>query len=163
MFEVNYADLTQGRMVLPGGVIGQVECGALQYSAEARGLTQSLQQSVGRVYAAACDANLGDSRCTVDLAPLTVTGTVTSASGRRAFADTGRTEADDWFGSGVVTWLTGGNAGLSMEVAQFTHTGGAFTLHLPMSFDIAVGDTYSASPAAASGAPRTAAPSSTTS
>jgi uncharacterized phage protein (TIGR02218 family) len=146
IFEVNYADLTQGSMTLRAGVIGQVNAGALQFTAETRGLAQALQQPIGRVYAAACGANLGDARCTVDLGPFTVTGAVTSTTSRRNFADSSRTEADDWFGTGVVTWTSGANAGVSMEVGAFAASGGVFTLWLPMVADIAVGDTYSAVP-----------------
>jgi uncharacterized phage protein (TIGR02218 family) len=145
IFEVNYADLTQGSMLLHVGMLGQVVVGASSFRAELRGLAQRLQQSVGRVFAAACDANLGDARCKVDLAPLTVTGTVDLLNSRRIFGDTGRSEVEDWFGAGVVTWLTGANADLSMEIAQF-HVGGGFVLQLPMPNDIAIGDTYSMVP-----------------
>lgn len=145
IFEVNYADLTQGRMVLRTGVLGQVSAGASNFRAEVRGLAQKLQQSVGEVYAAACSANLGDARCNLDLGPFTVTGTVDLLNSRRIFGDSGRGEPDDWFGGGVVTWTSGANAGLSMEVADF-NLGGGFVLHLPMPYDIAEGDTYSAVP-----------------
>jgi uncharacterized phage protein (TIGR02218 family) len=145
IFEVNYADLTQGTMLLRKGVLGKISAGSTGFNAEGRGLAQAVQQSVGRVYAAACDANLGDARCTLDLAPFTVTGTVNLLSDRRIFGDTSRGEAADWFGGGVITWLTGANATLKMEVAQF-NAGGGFVLHLPMPYDIAAGDTYSLVP-----------------
>lgn len=145
IFEVNYADLTQGIMVLRAGALGQVEAGSLSYRAEGRGIAQALQQSIGRVYAPSCDATLGDTRCGVDLAPITVTGTVDLLNSRRIFGDTSRSEADGWFTGGVVTWTAGANDGLSMEVADF-NTGGGFVLALPMPYDIAEGDTYSAVP-----------------
>jgi uncharacterized phage protein (TIGR02218 family) len=144
IFEVNYADLTQESMTLRVGTLGEVSAGENSFKAEVRGLAQLLQQSVGEVYAAACSATLGDSRCQVDLAPLTVTGTVTDVTDRRIFSDSSRSEAADWFGGGVVTWTSGANAGLRMEVAQFIGSG--FLLHLPMPSEIAAGDTYSAIP-----------------
>ena len=76
--------------------------------------------------------------------PLTETGAVTTATSRRAFTDSSRAEAADYWGAGVVEWLTGANAGLRMEVASFTV--GAFELHLAMPYTIAVGDTYSVVP-----------------
>jgi uncharacterized phage protein (TIGR02218 family) len=145
IFEVNYADLSQGITVLRTGTIGEVTAGATTFRAEQRGLAQLLQQSIGRVFAAACDANLGDARCKLDLAPLTVTGTIDLLNSRRIFGDSGRSEVEDRFGAGVITWLTGANAGLSMEIAQF-HVGGGIVLHLPMPYDIAIGDTYSMVP-----------------
>jgi uncharacterized phage protein (TIGR02218 family) len=144
IFQVNYADLTQGKMDLRVGTIGNVSSGSTGFRAEGRGLAQALQQPVGEVYAPACSANLGDARCQVDLGPLTETGAVTTATSRRAFSDSSRAEAADYWGAGVVEWLTGANAGLRMEVASFT--GGAFELHLAMPYTIAVGDTYSVVP-----------------
>ncbi len=144
IFQVNYEDLSQGSMLLRKGRIGNVSAGSIAFNAEARGLAQALQQPVGEVYAAACAANLGDARCGVDLYPLTVTGTVTATSSASVFTDSSRAEASDYWGAGVVEWLTGANAGLRMEVASFA--AGVFTLHLRMPADIAVGDTYSAVP-----------------
>ena len=144
IFQVNFADLSQGAMTLQVGTIGQITSGTTAFRAEGRGLVQALQQPVGEVYSAACSANLGDSRCGVNLAPLTVTGTVTAVTSARAFTDSGRAEAADYFGAGVLEWLTGANAGQRIEVATFS--GGAFTLHLAMPSAIAVGDTYSVYP-----------------
>lgn len=142
IFEVNYKDLTMGRMVLTTGTVGNVSAGLEAFTCELRDLAQALQQSIGEVYAAACPATLGDARCTKDLTTFTVTGAVTAVNGRRIFTDSARAEADDYFGAGLVTWLTGANAGASMEVAIFA--AGLFTLCLPMAADIAVGDTYRA-------------------
>lgn len=145
IFEVNHADLTQGAMTLRVGTTGEVSAGANSFKAEVRGLAQLLQQSIGEVYAAACPANLGDARCQVDLGPLTETGAVTDVTDRRIFTDSSRTETADWFGGGVLTWTSGNNSGLSMEVAQYNGAGGIL-LHLPMPRDLQVGDTYSIVP-----------------
>lgn len=145
IFEVNYADLAQGRMLLRTGTIGDVTAGRNAFTAELRSLTQSLQQPVGRVYAAACDARLGDARCGIDLPAITVTGTVTSVTSARQFTDAARAEPADWFGAGLVTFTSGANEGLSMEVRDFS-SGGIFVLHLPMPYGIAAGDEYSAAP-----------------
>jgi uncharacterized phage protein (TIGR02218 family) len=138
IFQVNYNDLSMGAVILAAGKSGNVSSGTVGFKAEGRGLAQMYQQPVGEVYSAACPANLGDARCGVDLGPLTETGTVESVEGLSAFTDTGLgTDDDHW---GLVTWLTGDNAGLSMEVANSQD--GAITLHLPMWKPIVVGDTF---------------------
>lgn len=71
-------------------------------------------------------------------------GTVTAVTSRQQFTDSARTEADDLFTYGKVTWLTGANAGLTMHVKQSQSTG-AVTLLFPMPFDITAGDTYAIS------------------
>lgn len=143
IFQVNWADVSMGRMMLGAGTLGNVTTGATGFRAELRGLAQQLQQPVGRVYAPSCDATLGDSRCGVDLGPLTETGTVT-AGGTRSFTDSGRAEAADYWGGGVLEWLTGANASRRIEVQDFS--AGVFTLHLGMPYPIVVGDTYSVTP-----------------
>ncbi|MDZ4255239.1 MAG: phage BR0599 family protein, partial [Sulfuritalea sp.] len=143
---VNWADVSMGTLALTKGKLGRIQDGRASFVAELRGLSQHLQQPIGRLYMPACDADLGDSRCGVDLngSPgLTVTGTITSVASKRSFADTGRGEADGYFDGGKITWLTGNNADLAMEVKTFLNSGGAFTLQLPMPFTVQVGDTYS--------------------
>lgn len=146
VFEVNYTDLTQGTMNLRTGTIGTVSAGRSSFTAELRGLAQQLQQPVGELFSPACAATLGDSRCKVALGPLTVTGSVTTATSARAFADSTRTEGDDYFGAGLLTWTSGFNVDLPMEVRDHVQSGGAFVLALPMPFEIRVGDTYSLVP-----------------
>lgn len=142
VFEVNHQDLTMGRMVLATGTLGNISVGRSSFKAEQRGLAQSLQQQIGNVFTPNCTANLGDARCKVNLAPFTVTGTLTSATDRRTVTDAGRTEAADWFGNGNITFNTGANAGISQEVLTFF--GGQFKFALPLPFNPAVGDTYTA-------------------
>jgi len=143
IFEVNYADLSQGAMALASGTIGNVTAGRVAFQAELRGLMQALQQPIGRVFSAACAANLGDTECKVVLAGYTVAGTVTAVASARAFTASALGQAADYFGAGLVNWVTGANAGRSMEVRDFA-SGGIFTLVLPMPIDIQVGDTFEA-------------------
>lgn len=142
VFELNHTDLTMGRMILATGTLGNISVGRSSFKAEQRGLTQSLQQQIGNTYTPNCTANLGDSHCKVNLAPFTYTGTLTGITDRRTVTDTGRTEAADWFGNGILTINTGANAGISMEVLTFA--GGQFKLALPLPYNPAVGDTYTA-------------------
>lgn len=141
VFEVNYRDLTMGILTLQTGAIGNVTAGRSAFKADIRGVSQSLQNTVGRYYTQTCSAVLGDVRCKVSLTGFTVTGALTSVAALNQFADTSRLEAVDWFKYGKITWTSGVNVGLSMEVAAFS--GGAMTLALPMPYTVAVGDAYS--------------------
>ena len=76
---------------------------------------------------------------------LTVTGAVTGVTDRRRFADTSLVEADGFWDFGVLTWSSGANAGLVMEVETYLQAGGAATLKLAMPFDIEPGDGYTLS------------------
>lgn len=141
VFEVNYRDLTMGILTLQTGAIGNVSAGRSAFKADIRGVTQSLQNTVGKLYAKGCSATLGDAFCKVNLASYTVTGTLTAVAALNQFTDTARLEAVDWFKYGVITWTSGLNVGLSMEVAAFSN--GVVTLALPMPYQVSAGDAYS--------------------
>ncbi|MDX9689779.1 MAG: DUF2163 domain-containing protein [Alphaproteobacteria bacterium] len=144
IFLVNWAALSQGKIVLKRGTIGQVEMKDTFFKAELRGLTQALSQQIGELYTPNCRADLGDARCKVDLAALTVASAVTTATDRYGFTDTARTEADDYWIGGLITWTSGANVGRKMEIRSFA--AGVFELFLPMPSEIAVGDGYTVQP-----------------
>ena len=142
VFMVNYLDPDAGSLLLKTGWLGEVTLRGGQFVAEMRGLTSRLQQMIGAVYTPTCRAQLGDARCGVDLSAYTVTGTVTSLEGSYAFTDSARTELGDYFANGLVTFTSGNNNGLSMEVRDYG--AGRFGLFLPLPYAIAEGDTYTA-------------------
>lgn len=67
--------------------------------------------------------------------------------GRDSRVDTGvnpsvTASPNTWFVDGILTWETGLNAGLSIEVQRYDAGSDGFTLHLPMGFPISVGDKF---------------------
>lgn len=142
IFALNWANPADGVDTLMTGTLGEVKPARGMYTVELRSLTQALQQPVGFVTQKTCRARLGDSRCTLNLAPFTVTGTLTGVTSNQVFTDTARTEADGWFAEGELTWLTGANAGYRHKVKAYAAD--VFTLSLPAPFTVAIGDTYSA-------------------
>jgi uncharacterized phage protein (TIGR02218 family) len=144
IYLVNWADLTQAPLLISSGYFGQVSVSDSNATLEFRSYSQKLQSTIGRVVSAGCDAELGDARCTVDLTPYTVTGTVTSVSTSVSFTDSSRSEATSYFNEGLLTWTSGLNNGTHFEVKNFVSS--TFELKLPPAYAIQVGDTYSAYP-----------------
>lgn len=140
IFQVNYKDLSQGSLKLRRGWLGEVSMGKNQFVAEVRGLTQKLSKTIGDLFSPSCRADLGDARCQVNLTPFTKTGNITSVTGNSVFQDTVRTEAAGFFDFGKITFTSGNNNGLSMEVKEYTT--GSITLVLPMPYDVQVDDAY---------------------
>lgn len=128
--------------LLVRGTFGNVTLQLNTVVVELRDLSQKLQQDVGIVSSPTCRARLGDSACTVNLAPYTFSLTVTGVTDRKTFTCSGATQGADYFGNGTVTFNTGNNAGISQKVNSFS--GGVFTLSLGMTLDIQVGDTLTA-------------------
>lgn len=139
-FEVNWRDLTQGRNLIRKGRLGQVRAGRTMFTAELRGLSQHYSRRIIELTSQECRADLGDSRCTVDLTPWTVAGTVDSVTGNnKVVHDAARTEPDDWFTGGLLTFTSGPNRGLSFEVKGYTT--GALTLFVAPPNNIVAADT----------------------
>ena len=72
----------------------------------------------------------------------TLTGTVSTVASGNAFTDTSKNQPDDWWRGGKVTWTSGLNNTLSMEIKDST-SGGLITLFQAMPYAISSGDTYS--------------------
>jgi len=142
IFMVNYTDLTQGTLPLRRGWLGEVTLRNGQFSAEVRGLSQRLSQTVGELYSPSCRAQFGDNRCTVNLTSHTVTGTVSAVTSNQVFEDDTRAEVAGSFTFGRITFTSGANDGLSMEVKEHMG-GGKLILVMPMPYDVQTGDSYS--------------------
>jgi uncharacterized phage protein (TIGR02218 family) len=134
------------RHLLRAGHLGEVihEDGA--FRAEVRGPAAVMDEQRGRIFAHGCDADLGDSRCGIDLTDGAYrgTGTVIAALDRRRFTVSGLDAfANRWFERGRLTWTGGGNAGRAAEVRVHA-AGDVATIELwqPAHHAIAAGDTF---------------------
>lgn len=143
MFEVDYTDLTLGRHIPRKGTLGEVRADRSKFTTELRGLTQKLSRRVIQITTKECTNDLGDAKCQVDMGPRTMTGSIVdSVIDRRVFMDAARAlEVDDLCTGGKCTFVTGLNAGLSMEVRRSQSTG-RIELAQAMPFDITAGDQY---------------------
>jgi uncharacterized phage protein (TIGR02218 family) len=70
------------------------------------------------------------------------TGTLTSQTNRAEMADSARTEPDDWWAGGVITFTSGTNNGIGREVKSYTVAAGTITTFMPFPYDIAGTETY---------------------
>lgn len=155
IFEVNWADLSMGALKQMRGRLGEVSIEGGGYRAELRGLADALNKSIGEIVGPSCTAILGDARCTMNLSDYTVTGEVTSVVDVRRTFDTDLSGAvvrltptstgappEDYFAAGMITWLSGANAGRQMEV-KTSAADGRLRLQLQMASDITASDTFS--------------------
>lgn len=140
IFTVNYEDLSQGRLIVKRGRLGEVTLNQQMFSAEVRGLTQHLSQTIGEVYSPSCRAVLGDSRCKRSLAGFTFTTTVTEVTSNQTFRASALSQVPGYFTGGEVQWTSGHNAGRRMEVKEFASA--QLVLALPMGKSIQVGDGF---------------------
>jgi len=140
IFQLNWQDLTQGKLFMRQGSLGEFTLKNQYFTVEIRGLMQKLQQVIGTVFSPECRADLGAKNCHVNLEQYAVTGSVTAVIGPDSFSDSSRLEAADWYDYGLLRWLTGANAGLKVEVKSFS--GGQFILYDIPPNAVVIGDIY---------------------
>jgi uncharacterized phage protein (TIGR02218 family) len=134
------------RVLLAKGTLGEVKREGLAFTAELRSLSDKLAQDTGRLFNTTCSADLGDTRCRVNLTDAANfgSGAVVALSATSTFTASGLDAfGDGWFTAGKLTFTGGANANLSMEVK--THSkNGAVMLELwqAMPQPIAAGDAF---------------------
>lgn len=150
LFEYNWASPSDGIDEMLAGTVGKVFLQRDTVVAELRGLQQFFQQPIGIVRQKTCRAHFCDhpqpagvsTLCRLNVATYTHAGTVTSVTSKRVFTNSGQAQANAAFDEGIVNWLTGNNAGLSMKCK--TYASKVFTLYMSMIGTIQIGDTYEA-------------------
>lgn len=144
IYRVTPSDLGLGDEKLLRGWVGDISSGDDKFANQVRSLAQKLQSNFIEIVTENCKADLFDGRC-----KLTPIEGVTKFSGvavstilaaQRQFTCAALTSAADFFTAGKVTWETGDNAGLSMEIKAHA-SGGNILLQAPMPYPIAVADT----------------------
>lgn len=156
IYKVNYNDLSMGHEVMASGQIGEVRVldgGLITF--ENRSWSQLLKQnSVCEVDSLTCrvkrfGSQPGEERfpCNYDLTGEWVNGVTVTGIGSesvREFSADALTQPDDYFAPGLVLWLTGDNAGRSLEVEgyQSDSNGADITLLITTRYPIQVGDTF---------------------
>lgn len=134
------------RKAILSGTFGPVSFDGNAFSVDIMGDGARLTQTpLVRTLQPNCRYQFGDTLCGKDVAPLTVTGTVTTANRQRGFTDTARVEQEGYFSRGRVTFTSGDNAGISAEIKEHL-TGGVINLWPRLAYDVQVGDTYSMVP-----------------
>jgi uncharacterized phage protein (TIGR02218 family) len=146
--EVWLVDWSQPNLcvLLAKGTLGEVRREGGGFTAEVRGLNERLSQVSGRLFTATCSADLGDNRCGIDLTDVRFrgSGVVTAINATSVFRASGLDSFDDaWFRAGRLTFTSGANAGLSVEVKDH-RSDGAVTIELwqAMPGPILVGDRF---------------------
>ncbi|WP_168217384.1 DUF2163 domain-containing protein [Paracoccus liaowanqingii] len=119
--------------------------GTMSFRCTAAGITAASQP----VYAEGAGTSTTDGTATFVAEPAwTRKGQVDAVTARVSFTGTveGAAVASGWFTAGVLTWITGPNAGRSVEIKSWASAGGAFELFIPVAYPISPGDQFTVAP-----------------
>jgi uncharacterized phage protein (TIGR02218 family) len=146
MFLVNWR-MPDQRIRLKIGEIGEVRRAGTAFTAELRSMAHRLEATCGRLYGSTCDAELGDARCGRDVTgpEFRGTGAVTAVTSRFELAASGLDAYETgWFRGGIVSWVSGANAGQISEVREHRTAAGTAKLALWQAtpFPVEAGDAF---------------------
>ncbi len=148
IFLVNYMNLEAGAVKMRRGWLGEVKISQNHFVVEVRGMLQAFSTQLGEIYSPCCRANLGDCRCKIDLEQYKVRNlSVYEIMQDRVhfrFAGFPETPAAGellkYLSYGKVTFTTGNNTGISMEIKSCVND--TIQLVLPIPYTIALDDKF---------------------
>jgi uncharacterized phage protein (TIGR02218 family) len=131
------------RVLLESGAIGEIRRMGKAFAAEIRSLAYRLDEERGRLFRLGCSADLGDGQCkiAIDSAAYRFDGVVASTDGRLSVG-LSSSLASGFFAGGRLSFTSGANAGVSVEIRaqSLNATGSVLTLWRPMGLPIQSGD-----------------------
>ena len=139
-------DMPDARQLQFKGTIGEITRVAGAFQAELRGLSDPMNQSMGRTYLTTCGAVLGDASCRAKISDpaYSVTTTLQSVQDNQIF-DFGdlATFVPKWFDGGMIEVLSGSATGLSGLIREDAGEGADRRIRLwqPIKDQVVVGDT----------------------
>jgi len=149
LFATSWAAPVEDQEPITASILGKTTLLDERYRIEDMGLIDALNQSVGMSYQPGCPKTFGGQEfagCKVNLAALTVTGTLTHKTSNLIVRDSARTEALDYFAAGTIEITSGDNAGLRPKEVKAYAADGTITIYEPFHYPLAVGDTYTLIP-----------------
>lgn len=145
-FKTDWANPVEDEEQIAKCLFGKTQITDDEYRAECMTLIDLLNSVVGANYPSLCPLVFGGQEyggCKVDVVSLRVTGTITSVVDNFEFADSSRTEDDDYFGAGNIWFTSGPNTGIAAQrVKAYTQAGGVIETTEPFPYLPQVGDEY---------------------
>ncbi|WP_169545016.1 DUF2163 domain-containing protein [Sneathiella aquimaris] len=140
-FLANWQAPEQGLIPLRKGWLGEVRWSEGLFTAEIRGLTDALKRQIGKIYAPECQADFCDAACQLDPFLFRHTDTVAEIKNTNEVILTGYQGDVEALSGGILSFVTGLNAGGHFEIDAWDPVTKTLTLFLPLPFKAESGDT----------------------
>jgi uncharacterized phage protein (TIGR02218 family) len=145
IFIINYQDLTMGRVLLFKGFLSDIKCNDGKFFANLKGISSELEKTIGETFSPLCRASFCDNKCKLAVANYTFNGIISAKTNNLQFYSDNpeiKTKPQNYFNYGIITFTSGNNKGLAMEIKQFNS--GNFVLAMEMPYNIEVSDCFNA-------------------
>ncbi|WP_415237341.1 DUF2163 domain-containing protein [Sneathiella sp.] len=140
-FLANWQAPEQGLIPLRKGWLGEVRWSEGLFTAEIRGLSDALKRHIGKIYAPECQADFCDVACQLDPLLYRHADIVAEFSITNEVVLTGFDREVETLSGGILSFVTGLNAGGHFEINAWNPLTKTLTLFLPLPFKAESGDT----------------------
>jgi len=149
LFATSFLNPVEDYEPIVASIMGKTTLEDNRYRVEEMSLVDALNQSVGKTYTAACPKTFGGQEyagCKIDLAAITVTGTLSAVTSASILRDASRAEAADYFAAGTLQFTSGPNAGLKPMEIKRHEADGTLEVFEPFYYPPSIGDAYTLIP-----------------
>ena len=149
LFATSFLNPVEDYEPIVASIMGKTTLEDDKYRIEEMALIDALNQSVGKTYSAACPKTFGGQEyagCKINLAAITVTGTLSAVTSSSIVRDATRAEAVDYFAGGTLQFTSGLNAGLKPLEIKRHEADGTLETFEPFHYPPAIGDAYALIP-----------------
>jgi uncharacterized phage protein (TIGR02218 family) len=144
-FLTDWAQPPVGAVLLFSGRVSDISGTRTELKGQIKSNLELLNTKLPRnLYQASCLHTLYDTGCAASKAAFTVSGSVTGVNGTGQWVQSNLGTASGWFDQGVITFITGPNAGQRRTVKAYVS--GQFVFALPLPRVPTVGDAFTAYP-----------------
>ena len=133
-------DATHAKIVF-SGVINRIQVTEEKVNLECRSEIKSLEVETGVLQQLYCPYVFGDAFCKLTI-PKLLNQTIDAGSTTTEIIDAARTEVDDWWNDGLVSFIDGGNIGEFRKVVDFIAATNKIILDFSLPKAPATGDRY---------------------
>ena len=141
IFLVNYADLDQGNLILFHGSIEKITLTNCKLIAELNSLSHLLSRNIGNFFSSSCRAQFCDTQCQLNKDSFTTSHCITKVINKQEFECITLINTKNYYTYGSVTFTTGKNSNLTLEIKQ--HNKSYIQFYNPLPHDMYINDKFS--------------------
>ncbi len=140
VFLINLANLTEEKIILKTGWIGEIKYRQQNFTAEVHSLAAKTNNIIGKCYSSSCKAQFGDNFCKINLVNYSFYGAITKLLKNNSFIDNSRTEPDDYFYQGILTFISGSQKSHKYSVSYYKES--KISLDILFDLKLEIGNKY---------------------
>jgi len=138
LFKLDYLYPEYGKILMKRGWLGEITIHNGEFVAEIHSLSQKMNYNLGEIFSPYCRAEFGDHKCKINKEEYSYQCEIVKIYNNKHFMLMDLPEVNNFFNYGEITFISGYNKGISMEVKSSIKQ--EIVLNMAMPYKISLGD-----------------------